>query len=196
MWSTCGGVRRRDQTLPQAASKFVISVCILLLMSLISQWRWPCHSKKEKNKTSTLEATHVGPFTPHFSFPKYPPPSPPPLNIPFCLYISFPPSSAFSSSPPHWLDHKVSVADDSELWKEQGDAGAERLSGGIEAPHLFLRVAGVSSHFLEACPNLSPYLTYVLLLTQQQIDPQLDPGFQEASPPSFWPIAFAKMWAT
>lgn len=75
-------------------------------MSSISQWRWPCHSKWEKKENNSrshpCRPIHFSLFLPQISFPS------PPLNIPFSLYISFPPFSSFSSSLPHWLDHKVS----------------------------------------------------------------------------------------
>lgn len=120
-----------------------------------------CHSK---GKTSTLEATHVGPFTPHFSFPKYPSPLLPEHSLLFVYFSPLllphhpPPSPALrlidSTTKCLWQMTRISE-------RNRGLETAEPsiLSGRLEPPNLFLCRLW---KFMEVCPNLSRYLTYVL----------------------------------
>lgn len=144
------------------APKFEISVRILCVMSSISQWRRPCHSKgKNQNKTSTLEATHVGPFTPHFSFPKYPSPSPPPEHS--LLFVYFFPSILLFLRALRLIDSTTKC-----LWQmTRSSKGAGRrwswaFKRSDRATPPLLPVSLRLLRLLEARPNLSRYLTYVL----------------------------------
>lgn len=144
-----GEVRGLVQTLA-SSDKFEISVCILCVMSSVFSMTMALPLKRENVNTEShpCRLIHSSLFLSYISFP-----SPPP-NIPFCLYISSPSPSC--SSPPHWLDHKVSMADDSGLWKEQGDAGAEHLSGRLEPPRLFSgfwKFAQICLHIWHTCSS-------------------------------------------
>lgn len=129
--------------------------------------------KGKKKKTPTLEATHVGPFTPHFSFPKYPSPLLPRTFPSVCIFLSLhPPFSPAlrlidSTTKCLWQMTRISERNGETLELE-----LEHLSGRIEPPH---HLSFCVSMCLLGRAFLSRYLTYVLLLTQQQIDPQLDP---------------------
>lgn len=137
---------------------YVIDLSVTMALSL------KMRKKKENNSRShPCRPIHFSLFPPQISVPS------PPVNIPFCLYISFPPFSSFSSSLPHWLDHKVS-------WQMTriSDRNLETLVVVPSHPTSFCASLCLFG-LLELCPNLSQCLTDVFLLTEQQIEPQLDP---------------------
>lgn len=118
---------------------------------------------REGGKT-TAEATHVGLFTSHFSFPKDPPPT---LQF---VYFSPHPVLLFYPGPalPPRLDRIVSRPDDSDLRKGTrrtpvvGEQGVRRIC-----------VCVCVAVSLGLCPASA--LTSMFLLAEQQIEPQLDP---------------------
>lgn len=156
---------------------YVIDLSVTMALSL------KMRKKKENNSRShPCRPIHFSLFPPQISVPS------PPVNIPFCLYISFPPFSSFSSSLPHWLDHKVS-------WQmtRWSLTGTWRRWWSYQATLPLSVRRCVFSGLLELCPNLSQCLTDVFLLTEQQIEPQLDPEIlgckaptQPPPPPNSW----------
>lgn len=102
--------------------------------------------KGKKKKTPTLEATHVGPFTPHFSFPKYPSPLLPRTFPSVCIFLSLhPPFSPAlrlidSTTKCLWQMTRISERNGETLELE-----LEHLSGRIEPPHHLFLCVDVSS---------------------------------------------------
>lgn len=123
-------------------------------------------TEEKKGRTSTVEATHVGPFTPHFSFPKYPSPlllPPPPETFPsVCIFLSL--------HPP--LSPALRLIDSTTKCLRQMISERRRLSnlsGRIEPPRLLpLASLCLLGAFWKLARLRLDFLTYVPLLTQQQ----------------------------
>lgn len=139
---------------------------------------------------TTAEATHVGLFTSHFSFPKDPPPT---LQF---VYFSPHPVLLFYPGPPlpPRFDRIVSRPDNSDLRK-----GTRRtpVVGEQGVRHTSVCVCVCASLcLLSFAPRLPRRLTSMFLLAEQQIEPQLDPEIRPPPPPppsNFGDAASAKM---
>lgn len=154
--------------------RFEISVCISCIMSFISQWWWPCQSwGKEKSYINTgshpcrpihsLLSLNILPWT----FPS------------LCIFLSFHPPLSLSPSLP--LQLSASLTQPQSVYgrwlgslKGTGRHWSWAFKWLVPAtPPLSLSLC--LPRLLEVCPKTVSIFDRHALLTQQRIEPQLDP---------------------
>lgn len=144
-----------------------------------------CVTQNDRGKggKTTAEATHVGLFTSHFSFPKDPPPT--------LQFVYFSPHPVLLFYPGrHCLLNLTTSCHGQTTQISEREPVERRWSVNKAYPIPLCVCVAVS---LELCPTSA--LTSMFLLAKQQIEPQLDPEIPRPPPPpsNFGDAASAKM---